>query len=86
MSQIIPIERIENKILLIRRQKVLLDADLAFLYDVSVGRLNEAVKRKCKIFFNFKYVVIADPTGSCGTSRSTASYGFQEFTSFVHAV
>jgi len=46
----IPIERIENKILLIREQKVLLDSDLAVLYGVSVGRLNEAVKRKKERF------------------------------------
>ncbi len=31
-------------------KKVLLDSDLAILYDVPVGRLNEAVKRKIKRF------------------------------------
>lgn len=41
----IPMERIENKILLIRRQKVMLDADLAELYGVTTKRLNEQVKR-----------------------------------------
>ena len=50
MSDLIPIERIESKILIIRNKKVLLDTDLAVLYDVSVGRLNEAVKRKIKRF------------------------------------
>jgi ORF6N domain len=38
-------DRIERSILLIRGHKVMLDADLAVLYRVSVGRLNEAVKR-----------------------------------------
>ena len=38
-------ERIERSILLIRGEKVLLDADIARLYGVTVGRLNEAVKR-----------------------------------------
>ncbi len=38
-------ERIEASILLIRGHKVMLDAGLAGLYDVSVGRLNEAVRR-----------------------------------------
>ncbi len=42
---LVPAERIERAILLIRGQKVMLDADLAELYGVSVGRLNEAVKR-----------------------------------------
>jgi hypothetical protein len=36
---------IENQILLVRGQKVLLDADLAALYGVEVRALNQAVKR-----------------------------------------
>jgi hypothetical protein len=42
---VIPQERIENRILLIRSQKVMLDSDLADLYGVSTKRLNEQVKR-----------------------------------------
>jgi phage regulator Rha-like protein len=42
---IIPVERIEHAILLIRGQRVMLDADLAKLYGVSTKRLNEQVKR-----------------------------------------
>ena len=42
---VIPIERITRAILLIRRQKVMLDTDLADLYDVDTGALNRAVKR-----------------------------------------
>lgn len=42
---VIPIERITRSILLIRGQKVMLDADLANLYDVDTGALNRAVKR-----------------------------------------
>jgi hypothetical protein len=38
-------ERIEGSILMIRGHRVMLDADLAVLYGVSVGRLNESVKR-----------------------------------------
>jgi len=41
----VPIERIEWAILLIRGQKVILDADLAALYEVETRRLNEQVKR-----------------------------------------
>ena len=44
-QSLIPSERIEKSILLIRGEKVMLDADLASLYDVSTGRLNEQVKR-----------------------------------------
>jgi hypothetical protein len=41
----IPSERIEQAIQLIRGQKVILDRDLAELYGVSTGNLNKAVKR-----------------------------------------
>ncbi len=42
---LIPAERIENSILLIRGQKVILDRDLSSLYGVSVKVLNQAVRR-----------------------------------------
>ena len=41
---LVPIERIELAIYLIRGQKVMLDRDLAKIYGVSTFRLNEAVK------------------------------------------
>ena len=41
---------IESRILLIRGQKVMLDSELADLYGVSTGRLNEAVKRNRQRF------------------------------------
>ena len=45
MSALVPRERIEQTILLIRGHNVMLDSNLAQLYGVTVGRLNEAVKR-----------------------------------------
>ncbi len=42
---LIPLERIERSILLIRGQKVMLDRDLAYLYGVTTKVLNQAVKR-----------------------------------------
>lgn len=50
MNQLIPSESIEQKILLIRGQKVLLDRHLAALYGVPTMRLNEAVKRNARRF------------------------------------
>lgn len=41
----IPLERVERRILMLRRQKVMLDADLAELYGVPTKVLNQAVKR-----------------------------------------
>jgi hypothetical protein len=49
-SALIPLERIEKKILLLRGQKVLLDADLADLYGVTTGNLNLAVRRNAERF------------------------------------
>ena len=46
----IPVERIEQSILLIRGQKVMLDADLADLYGTTTKRLNEQVKRNIHRF------------------------------------
>jgi len=41
---------VESRILILRHQKVILDADLAELYAVSVKRLNEQVKRNRERF------------------------------------
>src|SRR4030042_4538381 len=49
-SEIIPIERIQNSIYLIRKQKVMLDRDLAQLYGVQTRALVQAVKRNIKRF------------------------------------
>ncbi len=50
MSQLIPVELVEKKILLIRRQKVMLDADLAEMYGVETRALNQAAKRNLDRF------------------------------------
>jgi hypothetical protein len=53
----IPIERIEGSIFFIRGEKVMLDRDLARLYDVSTSVFNQAVKRHRERFpedFMFK--------------------------------
>jgi len=47
---LLPTERIERSILLIRGQRVILDADLAALYGVPTKVLNQAVKRNRKRF------------------------------------
>ncbi len=42
---LVPVETIEQKIQLIRGQKVMLDRDLANLYEVEVRTLVQTVKR-----------------------------------------
>ena len=49
-TSIIPIEQIASRIYLIRGEKVMLDADLAELYGVSTGALNQAVTRNTERF------------------------------------
>jgi len=47
---VIPQQIIESKILIIRGKKVMLDRDLAVLYDVETRTLNQAVRRNIKRF------------------------------------
>lgn len=49
-AALIPSEVIENKIFYIRGKKVMIDRDLAALYDVTTGNLNKAVKRNIERF------------------------------------
>jgi hypothetical protein len=47
---VIPVEKIERSIFLIRGQRVMLDRDLAYLYGVPTKVLNQAVKRNERRF------------------------------------
>ncbi len=47
---LLPLETITSRILLLRGQKILLDADLAALYGVETRRLNEQVRRNSDRF------------------------------------
>jgi len=49
-TAIVPVERIERAILMVRGQKVLLDRDLASLYGVETRVLNQAVRRNIDRF------------------------------------
>jgi hypothetical protein len=44
-KSVVPVGKIENRILLIRGEKIIIDADLAEFYGVPTKRLNEQVKR-----------------------------------------
>lgn len=47
---LIPLEKIQRVIFLIRGEKIMLDADLARLYGVTTGNLNKAIKRNLQRF------------------------------------
>ena len=49
-SEIVKIDTIESKIFIIRDTQVMLDSDLAQMYNVSTSRLNEQVKRNIERF------------------------------------
>ena len=49
-TNLLPLETIEQRILLLRSQKVLLDADLAALYGVETKVLLHAIKRNAERF------------------------------------
>ena len=60
-KSLIPIERLEKSILLVRGQKVMLDRDLANLYGVETRVLNQAVHRNIKRFpKDFMFVLTRD--------------------------
>jgi len=52
MDSMVPLQNIENKIYTIRGLQVMLDRDLASLYNVETKRLNEQVKRNIQRFPN----------------------------------
>ena len=83
----IPDEVIMNKIYLIRGKKVMLDQDLAELYDVETKRLNEQVKRNLSRFprdfmFQLNKVEFNDLKSQFATSswggRRTPPFAFTE--------
>ena len=47
---LVPVEHITRSILVLRGHRVILDHDLAAIYGVTTGRLNEAVKRNARRF------------------------------------
>lgn len=61
MSNITPVAPIEQRIIALRGQRVMLDADLAAIYGVTTKRLNEQVKRNRTRFpADFMFQLTAD--------------------------
>ena len=73
---LIPAERIEKSILLIRGHKVILDRDLADLYGVETKNLNKAVKRNLARFpDDFMFQLTADEQESLRFQSGTLKTG-----------
>jgi hypothetical protein len=78
----IPVELIERRIYIIRGQKVMLDADLAELYQVPTKRLNEAVRRNVNRFpedfmFQLGEEELANWRSQIATSNPAAKMGLR---------
>ena len=70
------LQLIQSKIYEIRGQKVMLDFDLAELYQVETRRLNEAVKRNIKRFpDDFMFQLTVDEWKILKSQFATSSWG-----------
>ncbi|HOX78638.1 MAG TPA: ORF6N domain-containing protein [Bacteroidales bacterium] len=75
-SLLVPEEVIMSKIYLIRDQKVMLDADLAELYEVETRRLNEQVKRNIERFpDDFMFQLTKEEFEHLKSQIATSSWG-----------
>ena len=75
-ADLLPLESITQRIVLLRGQKVLLDTDLAALYGVETRRLNEQVRRNLERFpDDFIFEVSAEEFGNLKSHFATSSWG-----------
>ena len=80
MTAPVPAERIEQKILVVRGHKVMVDRDLAYLYGVATKALNRAVKRNLDRFpedfmFQLTSQEVKDLRFHPGTSSLRSQFG-----------
>ena len=76
MKEIIPAEIIEQKICLIRGHRVMLDSDLAELYEVRTKNLNKAVSRNIESFpADFMFQLSAEESRSLRFQFGTLERG-----------
>jgi ORF6N domain len=72
----VPVERITHSILIVRGQRVLLDAELAALYGVTTKRFNEQVKRNLKRFpADFMFQLSAEEAAGLRSHSATSKPG-----------
>lgn len=76
MSNLVTAEIIATKILVIRGKRVMLDSDLAVLYGVKTGRLNEQVSRNIKRFpDDFMFQLTKEEVLNLKSHSATSSWG-----------
>jgi hypothetical protein len=73
---LIPVEHIAQSICILRGQRVLLDSELAVLYDVSTKRFNEQVKRNLARFpADFMFQLSTDEANALRSQFATLKAG-----------
>ena len=76
MKELILVETIEQKIYLVRGHKVMLDRDLAEMYEVPTRRLNEQVKRNISRFpSDFMFQLSSEEADNLRSQFATSSSG-----------
>lgn len=85
MNDLIPSEvQIENQILEIRGFKVIVDTDLAILYEVETKRLNEQVKRNLDRFpKDFMFQLTDEEFSILRSQFATSSWGGRRYPPYV---
>ena len=75
---------VQSKIILIRGQKVMLDADLARLYEVSTKRLNEQARRNSRRFpSDFMFQLTKEEYDILRSQFATSSWGGRRYLPFA---
>jgi hypothetical protein len=75
-GELLPLEAITQRIVVLREQKVLIDADLAALYGVETRRLNEQVRRnKARFPEDFIFELSAEEFTNLKSQFATSSWG-----------
>lgn len=85
-AELVPVDQIEPRILLLRGQRVILDADLAELYGTTTKAFNQAVKRNLERFPpDFMFQLTAEEAQAMRSQIVTASLRSQSATSSLRS-
>lgn len=83
-TEVVPQQLIENKILIIRGKKVMLDRDLAGLYEVETKTLNRTVKRNMERFpEDFMFQLTKEEFNNLRFHFGTSRWGGQRYMPYV---
>jgi phage regulator Rha-like protein len=81
---VIPAVAIEDKIYIIREEKVMIDEDLATLYQIEVRTLNQAVQRNISRFpSDFMFKLNKEEVENLRSQFATSSYGGRRYETYA---